>query len=1046
MRAPKHPFSANLSALVAVLLAACAAWVVPVPAQVSATARLADPQTWRILALRVEYPTENPDEPTTSGTGSFDLRPLSEALPDYALPYDTPPHDRLFYEHHLESLSRYFDVVSEGRVVIEYAVFPRELNRAYVMPRSALAYGNGRTPEEVGDRWVSLLHDAVDLGAADPDGPLFSEYDSYLIIHAGLGHETGQFNDVRSVYLSAADLASYGGGPIAVQGEAHHIRDAWILPEAVDDRGRAGLNGMLAKFFGHQLGLPGLSNFTDGVPGVGGWSLMDVGANRLGFLLVDGELQPVFGFAPPHPMAWSKVRLGWVEPLTVRRDTAVAILASDRSPLEYGLHPKVVKIPISDSEYFLIENRQQRGQTELPSGVEAPFGNTEATWVEPKVVEFSAAVEDGATESTPVGTGAGVWLAVEEYDAFVPASGILIWHVDETIVAQTEAAGAINNDRAEPGIALEEADGSRDIGNRYFDRQHLIEGHSGDAYFVGTGPAGEANTRFGPQTRPGTRSNTGVDTGVDIEVLSEPEDTMRVRISFRRALAQWPRHVDGGRRLQTMDIEGDGISELVIEDESGVSLVRVIPAAQHRASMPVGPSGARLLAGGFPVRAGEGGSGPGVAYVAEGPNIEAWDLAAVGEPDALPLWSTPISATARAGLLLEGRSSLADAPVLVAGSSEGLVWLDALTGDILGGGPSLGDNGLPGIEAMAAADLDGDGIREVLAGSGTSLSLVRSTGVTTLWEDEVGLLPPAAGDLNGDGRSEVVVVSMAGRVQALDSSGEQLWTAETGEEPVGSPVLGDVDGDGSLEVVIGAMGSVHGLRSDGLCLAGFPAAPVVHQSLGTPVTAPILVDLDGDSRREILLAMTGGIAGYSEDGRPAAGFPMLIEGSVAHAPAAADLTGDGNAELALLTSDLMYVWDLGSLDEGYGGASAAWPQGGFSAAGTNAFPGQPSVPGPGPDGGLMPSSRVYCYPNPVAADSEAHLRFFLARPARLDLQVHNAIGERVDRIRQDQTEAGEGEIAFPARDYASGLYLCRLKARGLDGTSASAIVRMAVVR
>ncbi|MBI4532030.1 MAG: hypothetical protein HY709_10990, partial [Candidatus Latescibacteria bacterium] len=29
---------------------------------------------WRILAIRVEFPRETPDDPTTTGDGTFDLR------------------------------------------------------------------------------------------------------------------------------------------------------------------------------------------------------------------------------------------------------------------------------------------------------------------------------------------------------------------------------------------------------------------------------------------------------------------------------------------------------------------------------------------------------------------------------------------------------------------------------------------------------------------------------------------------------------------------------------------------------------------------------------------------------------------------------------------------------------------------------------------------------------------------------------------------------------------------------------------------------------
>ena len=95
-----------------------------------------DPQIWRVVVLRVDFPLEEPDELTTSGTGQFDLRSLTEALPDYESPYDTPPHDRAFYEAHLVALDRYYDTVSEGRVRVQAEVFPRAADGAYRLPAS----------------------------------------------------------------------------------------------------------------------------------------------------------------------------------------------------------------------------------------------------------------------------------------------------------------------------------------------------------------------------------------------------------------------------------------------------------------------------------------------------------------------------------------------------------------------------------------------------------------------------------------------------------------------------------------------------------------------------------------------------------------------------------------------------------------------------------------------------------------------------------------------------------------------------------------------
>ena len=124
---------------------------------------------------------------------------------------------------------------------------------------------------------------------------------------------------------------------------------------------------------------------------------MDVGANTSGYVRTD-SLAWVVGFAPPHPMAWSKIQLGWIEPVVVRRDTVLSLLATDRS----GDLPKAVRIPIDAREYFLLENRQQRGQRGVVEGEDE-----EKVWIDPNQVTIEE----------------GVWVAMEEYDAFVPGVG-----------------------------------------------------------------------------------------------------------------------------------------------------------------------------------------------------------------------------------------------------------------------------------------------------------------------------------------------------------------------------------------------------------------------------------------------------------------------------------------------------------------------------------------------------------------------------------------------------------------------------------------------
>jgi len=958
-------------------------------------------QEWRLLALRVDFPPEELDEPTTTGTGQFDLRSFAEALPDYRFPFDTPPHDRTYFEDHLRALSRYYWIVSEGRIDIDFEVFPKGLEEAYALPRSALSYGNGRTEEEIGEKWIELVRDAVGMADADPEGPRFADFNSFLILHAGVGHETGELNDIRSVFLSAADIDRYAAAPILADEDQFEIREAWILPESPSRRGQAGLNGLLAKFFGHQLGLPGLSNFADGLPAVGAWSLMDVGANALGYVLQD-SLMLVVGFVPPHPMAWSKARLGWIEPLVVLRDTTVALLATDRR----GDLPKAVRIPIDRDEYFLIENRQQRGIRGAPSGVESPtLDPEEVVWIGGEQVRFSAENR--------------VWLEVEEYDAFIPGSGVLIWHLDEGVIRDKIAAGAINNDPVHPGIALEEADGHRDIGNPVFERLAEIEGSPRDLFFAG------GQTRFGPDTRPDSRSYRGWHSGIEIEVLSEPGDIVRVEIGYPRLRGGWPQEMEGPRRVQGADADGDGAVDLVVESGRGIQMAR---AETGLASWRV--EEARWLAA-----ADVDADGGAEIFALRGREVSAWDFGAEEPTWTYALVAAPVDALVSAEFgLFPGR------PVLALAGEE-LALVEARSGKLLRQVDAKAHH-------LTAADVDGDGERELIAAGREGLWKLKNGGREFLWASQrASFLAPAAGDLDRDGEVEIVVAEAGGRVRAVAGSGVE-FTIDLGDSVRAAPALGDVDGDGFLEIVLAGTDQVHALRASGLRLADFPGRLPHFAGVGGIEGSPVLLDLDGDGKQEIFFGAWNGVYGVDDDGSLLPGFPLLTAGPVPFAPVGADLEGDGFLEVAALGGDWLYVWEPQNFSPGYAGRRAGWGQAGFSAAGTRAHPGPADEPAPDEAAGLLPAGRVYCYPNPVEDGGEVHLRFWLNRPARLRVEVFDPLGARVDRPAGKEIIAApvEEEIVWSTRSYASGLYICRLEAQADDGKKDVAFVKMAVSR
>ena len=86
--------------------------------------------TIHCLVLRFNFQYEDPDVPTTTGRGHFDLSPhplpnnSNNATPQDSIDYlnrvghfiDPPPHDSVYFDRHLRALHTYWDFVSKGKI------------------------------------------------------------------------------------------------------------------------------------------------------------------------------------------------------------------------------------------------------------------------------------------------------------------------------------------------------------------------------------------------------------------------------------------------------------------------------------------------------------------------------------------------------------------------------------------------------------------------------------------------------------------------------------------------------------------------------------------------------------------------------------------------------------------------------------------------------------------------------------------------------------------------------------------------------------------
>ena len=463
----------------------------------------AAPDTIRVMLIRVSFESDRDDALSSLSTGGgFDLAPNGNALIDPA------PHGRSYFDAHMQALGNYFRFQSCGRLEIVADVLPEDENGSYLL--SDLAdYGPGESGSWRVENLVRFFRDAVraadDALAGQGYPKRFGDYDAVVVAHAGANLQSDVVadtpNDVPSFFASLGSEDTF-----TVDGGATTIREGAVIPETASQDGfNGGIAGVLAHEFGHQLGLPDLYNATAGTPAVGYWDLMDSGG-YLGAYIRDGEgrLQYAEGFLPGGLSAWCRTFLGWTAVDTVATfENAITLPAVEKCPA------RVVRVEAASDEYFLVENR----------AAELDGIATEYVVAENGVILGTANATGGGSPGAPAAL-------VNGYDLLLPRQfiapspnggpGLLVWHVDERLIAERWDGNVLNADRPF-AISLLEANGVVDLGDA---SSRFALGWYDDAYYAGN------QTVLSDSTLPAAWSTWRVPTGVRIDHVSARDTLM----------------------------------------------------------------------------------------------------------------------------------------------------------------------------------------------------------------------------------------------------------------------------------------------------------------------------------------------------------------------------------------------------------------------------------------------------------------------------------------------------------------------------------------
>ncbi len=997
-------------------------------------------ETLKILGIRVEFQEEDPDDPKTTGNGLFDMRSQEEFYQDEGHRIDPSPHDALYFETHIQALNNYWSTVSEGRLTLEGEVFPRSGSLAYRLPYPMAHYG---APDSTLAGKVEMLirffHDSFNLADSlslhgDPQiyGIDFSQYDCFVIFHAGSDYQSdlGELVNPTPGDLFTGFIAlSYTmvddtrrSDTVWVNGGTFPITEGTFMPETQSQDNRVtAINAVFAHEFGHQLGLVDLYDTEDFVTQVGDFSLMD---NNFADVGVDvGYGIYVSGVLPAYPDAWSKAYLGFIQPEEIREQKDISLFASEMLVDDLQL----IKVPINSEEYFLIENRQVDIDGD-PCGLRADT-----------LTNVILGPLDTLTRKDN-----------REYDALLPGSGILIWHVDEGVAyLDYDGDGTANFwdnnlqwDIDRRFLTVVEADGISDFG-------YYISGYYGlkeDLFYKGN------NTALTPYTFPSSKSRNKSNTHIWIENIGYPDTVMTLGISQGWYQAGFPQKVYPEANISSLvyaDVNNDGNTEGFISSDSliyawspgGTGLISnnnffptielngdttYLPLAIFAMSDSafLGPPSLGDLNGDDTLEV--------VAVTVDG-RVYAWhpyDLKGDGIADMLD--GFPVQFGERISMIpviANFDADESDLEIFVGGedgrakvvSYEGSVRYER---DYPGrlAGLALGDT--LGLFFILAEDEDKGYIKRENFVDPQMPPFFMAEIPTT------GSSSPVSGDINRDGYLEVVFVGGDGKIYAWDSHLSLVhgFPVETNMNMVrANPVLGDLDKDGYLETVVAYQDKIFAYNFNGTPVSNFPL--MVSQP-GEPTdlidSSPILGDVDKDGYPDVIVGSKNKqILAYNKDGKMVDGFPLSCGGAVNSSPVLVNLDKDSSPELLVASDDgFVYAWDLPAECDSM---TNPWTQFGYDAGHTNHFPKENLPPMPPVAGELLPQSLAYNYPNP--AEDETKIRYYLREDAEVDIRIYDLSGELVDEFSGPGEGQMDNERLWNCSRFASGVYLCRVEAK-----------------
>jgi len=490
-----------------------------------------------------------------------------------------------FFGNELYQLNHYFNEVSDGKFQYQGLKYKGNYTGAKPTGVSNIEfYENGLVKVtlskkhpvylEINDRYVVMNNDIVEKDMKTAFNAVKSYFDftqfssdlhngghiksSDLAVYAitagwefsGGGNTT---NDYRTIWAHAMPFQLPGDATfLSVKYSNLELQTYAVQGEIFEGKLNSSATvmgvGVSVHELGHTLGLADLYDYTYESPGIGPYSLMAVGS-------WGGGLDEVPGYRPVHLDAFSKIALGFVEPIEVTANLVCENWKGNLNTINAGGEYNVLKVTntaVDKNQYFLLENRGFNGYDEgfYFNGISPFYKN------------------DG---------------------------GILIYHIDESV--RDEYYGLFDNSNLHRrAVSVEEADGSNVLKKKV---DGVLDFSSCNHFFSNTlwtpdvfwNPYGSKQGKFNvfnSSTIPNSNfynSKNGTlfkPSGISIKINSEKSQTMEVEVvsslSEGHSFTLWHETI-----APNCEIEGEEIEKCSKCGMFG-TITRPIDALEHNLS------------------------------------------------------------------------------------------------------------------------------------------------------------------------------------------------------------------------------------------------------------------------------------------------------------------------------------------------------------------------------------------------------------------------------------------------------------------------------